>query len=291
MSVDHVDLVINFTPTGMVPTRVMTPYVPITPSEIIEDVRQAYEVGITSVHIHARDETTGEPTYKAETYREIIEGIRDFAPDLVICVSLSGRNWSEFEKRIEPLTLEGKAKPDMGSLTLSSLNFPKQASVNSPETIVALAGEMASRNIKPELEAFDTGMINFARYLAKKELIKPPFYFNLIFGNIANAQADFLHAGLMVRELPGDSLWSMGGIGDSQLCMNSIAIAMGGGVRVGLEDNIWYDKDRTVLARNVDLIKRIHTLAAANGRKVMLPSELRKRLRLRDGFSGYGCEA
>ncbi len=119
------ELVINFTPTGMIPTKEMTPHVPVSPSEIIEDVHEAYELGITMVHIHARDKVTGEPTYKAEVYEEIILGVRKYAPELVVCVSLSGRNWSEFEKRSEPIQLTGKAKPDMGSLTLSSLNFNK----------------------------------------------------------------------------------------------------------------------------------------------------------------------
>ena len=117
---------------------------------------------------------------------------------------------------------------------------------------------MKSRGILPELEAFDAGMINYSKYLEKKELLEPPHYFNLLFGNIACAQADLMIAGLMVRELPLGSLWSFAGIGDAQLMMNSIAIASGGGVRVGLEDNIWYDSSRSRLATNLDLIKRVH---------------------------------
>src|SRR4030043_54047 len=117
------NLIINFTPTGMIPTKEMTPHVPVSVQEIVEDVHRAVEIGITMVHLHARDERTGEPTYKAEVYEKIIAGIRKFAKDLVICVSLSGRNFNQFEKRAEPLKLERNAKPDMGSLTLSSVNF------------------------------------------------------------------------------------------------------------------------------------------------------------------------
>ena len=102
------------------------------------------------------------------------------------------------------------------------------------------------------------------------------------------AQADLLHAGLMVRDLPPDSLWSLGGVGDFQLMMNSIAIAAGGGVRVGIEDNVWYDLRRTRLARNTDLIHRIHNLAEVNERKIMRPEELRKSLKLQDGNERYG---
>ena len=131
------DLIINFTPTGMVPTKAMNPSVPIDVMEIIEEVHQAYEEGITLVHLHARDEH-GEPTYKKAVYESIVNGVRDHCKDLVICLSLSGRNFNEFEKRSEPLEL----MPDMGSLTLSSLNFSTQASVNAPDMIMRLAEKM-----------------------------------------------------------------------------------------------------------------------------------------------------
>ena len=282
------NLIINFTPTGMIPTKKMTPYVPVSVSEIVEDVHEALEIGITLVHLNARDEYTGEPTYKAEIYRDIIEGIRKFSKDLVLCVSLSGRTFNEFEKRAEPLQLEGDLKPDMGSLTFSSVNFNRQASVSSPDMIQSLALEMKRRGILAELEAFDAGMINYAKYLEKKGLIELPHYFNLLLGNIACAQADLLHLGVMVRDLPSDSYWSVAGIGNAQLMMNSIAIAYGGGVRVGLEDNIWFDPDRSKLARNADLIRRIHKIAEVNEREIMPPSELRKLLKLEDGNGQYG---
>ena len=282
------NLIINFAPTGMIPTKEMTSYVPLTVQEVVDDVYQAVETGITMVHLHARDPQNGGPVYKAELYAEIIEGIRQFAPGLVICVSLSGRTVKEFEKRSEPLKLEGKLKPDMGSLTLSSLNFNRQSSISEPDTIQSLAAEMKLRGILPELEAFDSGMVNYALYLKRKGLIEPPHYFNLIFGNIACAQANLLHSGLMLNDLPPHSYWSFGGVGDYQLRMNSIAIAMGGGVRVGLEDNIWYDQNRTRLANNRDLIRRIHKLAEANEREVMKPDELRTLLKLESGHGRYG---
>lgn len=282
------NLIINFTPTGMIPTKDMTLHVPIQIPEIIEDVHEAYELGITMAHIHARDQETGTPTYKSDIYGKLIRGIRKFAPDLVICVSLSGRNFGEFEQRSEPLQLEGDLKPDMGSLTLSSVNFNKQASVNAPQMIQNLAAEMKNKGIVPELEAFDSGMINYAHYLIKKKLIEPPFYFNLLLGNIACAQADLLHTGIMIRDLPQKSFWSLAGIGSYQLPMNSIAIAMGGGVRVGLEDNIFYDRNGTKLARNIDLLKRIHIIAKANERAIMTPEELRILLNLEKGNGRYG---
>lgn len=282
------DLIVNFCPTGMIPTKSMTPHVPVTVEEIVEDVHEAVEIGITSVHVHARDEATGEPTYRAEVYADIIGGIRKLAPDLVIGVSLSGRTFPELEKRAEPLKLDGDLKPDMGSLTLSSVNFNRVASVSSPDVIQALAQEMKDRGILPELEAFDAGMINYAKYLERRGLLDPPHYFNLLLGNIACAQADLMHAGVMVRDLPPRSLWSMAGVGDAQLMMNSIAIAAGGGVRVGLEDNIWYGPKRTRLATNADLLRRIHGLAQSNEREVMRPAELRRLLDLQGGHGRYG---
>jgi len=281
-------LIINFTPTGMIPTKQMTPYVPISVSEIIEDIHEACELGISMAHIHARDPVSGKPTYKAEIYAKMIEGVRKYASELIICVSLSGRDFNEFEQRAEPLTLDNNLKPDMGSLTLSSVNFNKQASVNEPGMIQALALKMKKMGIVPELEAFDTGMINYARYLAKKSIISSPYYFNLILGNIACAQADLLYAGIMIRDLPERSLWSLAGIGNSQLPMNCVAIAMGGGVRVGLEDNIFYDERRTKLARNIDLLKRIHRVACDHERPVMTSRELRQLLDLEEGNGQYG---
>jgi len=282
------DLIINYTPTGMIPTKSMTPHVPVTVEEIIEDVYKACELGITMVHLHARDEKTGTPTYRSEVYGKIIKGIRSFEKELIICVSLSGRGIKKFEHRASPLQLEGDLKPDMGSLTLSSLNFNKVESVNSPEMIMALAAEMKSKGILPELEAFDIGMINYSKYLEKKGLLEPPHYFNLLFGNVACAQADLLMAGLMVRDLPSDSLFSFAGIGNTQLMMNSVAIASGYGVRVGLEDNIWYNASRSKLATNQDLIKRIHIMAEANERKVMKPIDMRNFLNLQQGNGKYG---
>jgi 3-keto-5-aminohexanoate cleavage enzyme len=279
---------INFAPTGMIPTRHQTPYVPVLPQEIIEDVKQAYGLGITMVHLHARDDVSQEPCHEKETYAYIIEGIRKFAPDLIICVSTSGRTYREYERRSDVLQLKDDLKPDMASLTLGSVNFNKQASVNEPSIIIRLAEEMSHRGIKPELEAFDAGMINYAKYLIKRGILKPPFYFNLILGNIACAQADLLHAGIMIKDLPEQSIFSLGGVGDYQLRINSLAIAMGYGARVGIEDNIWYDRNRTKLATNTELIKRIKEIALANDMETMSSPELRRLLNLKKGYGEYG---
>ena len=223
-------IVINFCPTGMIPTEEMTPYAAISPAQIIEQTHQAYEMGITIAHLHAR-EKDGRPSYKRSIYQEIFEGVRKYCPDLIICASSSGRTYNEFDKRSEVLELY----PDMCSLTLSSLNFSKQASVNSPDMIYQLARKMMEFGVTPELECFDLGMINYGKYLINKEIIEGPFYWNLLFGNIAGFQATLDQMGTAVNAIPEGHHMSFGGIGTYQLAVNATAIAMGHGVRVGLE--------------------------------------------------------
>lgn len=281
-------LIINFTPTGMIPTKKLTPHVPVSVAEIVEDVHRASELGITMAHVHARLADSGEPTYNKEIYGAILEGIRQYAPYLVVCVSLSGRNFGELHQRAEPLTLEGNLKPDFGSLTLSSLNFHTTASRNAPDMVQSLARVMKEKGILPELEVFDAGMINYAHYLEKKGLIEGPYYYNLLLGNIASAQANFLHTGMLINDLPQNAFWALAGLGHEQLKMNAMAIAMGGGVRVGIEDNIWYDVEKKQLARNIDLLQRVHTLAEIHEREIMSPQEFRKEMNMEPGNGVYG---
>ncbi|WP_051316098.1 3-keto-5-aminohexanoate cleavage protein [Algoriphagus vanfongensis] len=262
-------VLVNFCPTGMIPQKGQTPFVPISPQEIIEQTHEAYELGITIAHLHAR-EKNGVPTYKKSIYQEIFEGVRKYCPDLIICGSTSGRNFPEFEKRSEVIEL----KPDMCSLTLSSLNFLRQASVNAPEMIISLAEKMNSYGVVPELEAFDLGMINYGNYLIKKKVIQGPIYWNLLFGNIAGYQASLAHIGQAIQEISQDNWITLAGLGEYQLQVNSIAIAMGYGVRIGLEDNIYWDSKKSRLCSNVELVKRIHDLIEMNGKEFLKPKEM-----------------
>jgi len=282
-------IIINFTPTGMIPMKSDTPHVPVSVNEIVEEVRKAVSLGITMVHLHARDEQ-GLPSSDKDIYKRIIEGIRSFAPEPIICVSTSGRIHNDLETRSEVLTLEGPYKPDMASLTLSSLNFNKTASISTPDTILGLASLMKEKGIKPELEVFDLGMANMIKYLIKKDLIFSPYYVNLILGNIATAQADLLPIGVLLNDLPEDAFVSLGAVGNDQLKANALAIATGLGVRVGLEDNYWYDRERTVLATNMSLLERIHTLITANQHELMSSKEMREKLGLLPGFGHYGID-
>jgi uncharacterized protein (DUF849 family) len=273
------DLIINLAPTGMVPTRAMSPHVPITPDEIIADACACLELGAAIIHLHARD-ADGVPTHAPNVYARIIGGIREQHPDAILCVSLSGRNVQDFERRSAPLTLRGDVKPDMASLTLASLNFPGSASVNAPEMIARLATAMAEADIKPELEIFDLGMVNYARYLIDKGLISGPHYANILLGNIASAQALPLHLGTLVAGLPEGTVWAVGGVGSVQLTASTMGLLHGDGVRIGLEDYLWMDEDRDVPATNAALTERMVHLAATFGRPVATRARVRERLGL-----------
>jgi uncharacterized protein (DUF849 family) len=264
-------------PTGMVPTRAMTPHVPLQPAEIAADVARAMEVGITAVHLHARD-TDDTPTWKRYIYADIISRVREVAPDLPIAVSTSGRAWSDLEKRADVLSLTGDVKPDVASLTLSSMNFIDGASVNAPETIRALARIMKERGITPELEVFDLGMLNFARVLRKEGLLVGLVPANLFFGNIAGMQPTLIELAAATSMVPDDVMWCGAGIGVYQGISQLLSVAAAGGVRVGLEDGIHLDRTRTQLATNVSLVERTHRMLELAGRRMMTPNEYRQKV-------------
>lgn len=266
-------LVINLCPTGMIPRTEKCPHVPISPKEIALEIKRCYELGVSMAHIHARD-ANQEPSWNPEIYSEILNEIRHYTPDVIIVVSTSGRNWNELDKRSASLLVN--PGPDMGSLTLGSLNFPNQVSANSPQTIKGLLSIMNDNQIVPELEIFNTGMINYAQHLIDKSLLKPPFYFNLIFGSLGSASLNATNIGAMISSLPQNATWSLGGIGRFQLSANTIAVALGGHVRVGLEDNPYYNWSTKNDASNPRLVERIVRIAKEFGREMASPQEARK---------------
>lgn len=274
---EYSPLIINACITGMIPTKNSTKFVPISTEEIIEDAIKVCDAGARIVHLHARDET-GKPTYKAKTYEKIISSIKKQRPELICCTTTSGRGWSDFEKRAEVLELTGSSKPDMASLTLGSLNFLSGASVNTISTIERLALKMKEKKIKPELEVFDYGMINIAKYLERHKILEGIKYFNIMLGNINTAQADIGNLSNMIKELPSNSIWASAGIGQYQLPMNTAAILAGGHVRVGIEDSIYYDYKKTKLASNEELVKRIVRIADELQRPIASFSQTKKLL-------------
>ncbi|MFD8236335.1 3-keto-5-aminohexanoate cleavage protein [Streptomyces sp. NPDC059696] len=273
-------VIINLCPTGMIPRKDKVPHVPTTPEEIAKDVKRCFEAGASMVHLHARGEDE-EPTWHAEKFDDICQAVAAEAPDMVLVVTTSGRNWNDFDRRSESLSVSGLGKPEMASLTLGSMNFPTSASVNTPEMITSLATAMRERGIVPELEIFDIGMANFANYLIAKDILPGPHYFNILFGSRGTADVSAANAAAVLAALPADATWAFAGIGRYQLAANTLALSLGGHVRVGLEDNPYYDwRDRTP-ATNPRLVERVVRIAREMGREPATPEEARRIIGLK----------
>jgi 3-keto-5-aminohexanoate cleavage enzyme len=274
-------LIINLAPTGMVPTKADNPAVPLTPAEIAEDCRRCAAAGATVVHLHARD-GEGRPGYRKEVFGETIALVRAAVPEIVVCVTTSGRVFGDLEQRAEVLDLDGAVKPDMASLTLGSMNFPREVSVNAPSTIQGLAGRMRERGIVPELEVFDLGMLDYAHHLIERGVLRAPFYFNFLLGSLGTLAATPLHLSQLAAGIPAGATWAGAGIGRFQLPMNAMAVAMGGHVRVGLEDNLFLDAAKQQPASNLRLVERVARIAHAMGRPLATCAETRRRIGLGD---------
>lgn len=272
-------LIINAALTGNVPMKADNPNVPITPEEVAEDASRCFKAGATFFHLHIREED-GKPSCRKELFEETISKVRKRCPGAVVCVTTSGRIFKNFEERSAALNIEGELKPDFASLTLGSVNFPKETAVYPPDKIEQLAEIMAAKGIRPELEVFDTGMVNYAVHLAKKGKLKQPFYFNMFFGILGTMPGRMVDLCHLVHSLPRGSHWAAAGGGRFQLPVNTAAILMGGHVRVGLEDNIYYDFEKTTLATNEMLVKRVARIASEIGRPIASCSETRTMLGL-----------
>jgi uncharacterized protein (DUF849 family) len=272
-------LIINVALTGIVPTKSENPDVPITPQEIAEDTKKVCDLGASIVHIHARD-NSGHPSPKKEVYAEIIGRIRERCDDIIITVSTSGRKTKTLEERMDVLELEDDFKPDMASLTLGSLNFKDDCGINSPETIHSLLRRMNDSGIKPELEIFDTGMANFAKYLFRKGDLRGRCYSNLILGSLGTMAATPKNLVHLVDEIPRDVIWGASGVGRFAFAVQCLSISMGGHVRVGIEDSTYMDKDKRELATNEKLVLRARRVAESMGREIATPKEVREILNL-----------
>ncbi len=269
----------------MVPRRDRVPNVPVTAAQIIADAHACFEAGATIVHLHARaaDES---PEWRREAYEAFIPDIRKLCAGVVVCASTSGRTFSELDKRADVLALEGAAKPDMASLTLGSLNFRDVASVNSPQTIRALAERMATAAIRPELEVFDSGMAYFAHVLHAEGLLPEPMYANVLLGSPNTAPARMGDLASLVDALPSNVVWAAAGIGAFQLPMNAMAVFAGGHVRTGLEDNSHLDHLTRTSATNVELVSRVAALARIAGRPLSTIAQTRAALGLPEAPPG-----
>lgn len=268
-------LIISVATTGSKTMREQTPYVPITPEEIAEEAIACWREGAAIVHIHVREDD-GTVTCDPERYQRVRELIEAAGCDIIVNMSTGGgAGIVSDEERAAPVRL----RPEIASFDAGSVNFGDGVFINSPAFLDQLARDMKEYGVKPEIECFDTGMIENAKRIIAEGLIEPPYWFQFVLGVRGGAPATADHLALMVNQLPPDSLWSVCAIGRHQLPMNMLAIAMGGHARTGLEDNIYYSY-RVLAEGNAPLVARVARLAREAGREIATPAEAREMLGL-----------
>jgi 3-keto-5-aminohexanoate cleavage enzyme len=264
-------LIITAALTGAETTREHNPNLPMTPEEIAQAALEARGAGASIVHIHVRDEE-GNPTQDMDIFRKTCDLIREKC-DVIVQISTGGAVGTPHEERLLPLDL----LPEMATLTCGTVNFGEDVFENPPPLIEAFATKMKELGIKPELEIFDLGHVANAMRLVKKGLIGSPLYFDFVLGvpgGMPGTVHNLIH---MTREIPHDAIWQVAGIGRFELQLGAVAVACGGHVRVGFEDNIYYSKG--VLAEsNAQQVERIARIAGEVGRKVATPDEARRIL-------------
>lgn len=267
-------LIITVAATGNVPTKEMNPHLPVTPEEIAETAVRCREAGASLIHVHARD-AAGKPTLDAQVFARIHRKIGQ-RTDLIVQISTGGRAGMDPEDRAAAVRL---IRPEMASLTTGSMNFPDRVYANSFEVIEHLASAMVQAATKPEMEIFEPGMIANALMLVDRGLAAPPLHFDFVLGSRGSLPASPKSLLFLSESIPRGSTWTVAGIGRWQLPMATLAIVMGGHVRVGLEDNLYYRKGE--LATNEQLVARVARIAAEVGRPVARPDEARQILGLR----------
>eukprot|EP01028_Stygiella_incarcerata_P007137 TRINITY_DN2924_c0_g1_i1.p1 TRINITY_DN2924_c0_g1~~TRINITY_DN2924_c0_g1_i1.p1 ORF type:complete len:754 (+),score=210.24 TRINITY_DN2924_c0_g1_i1:111-2372(+) len=267
-------LIITVALTGNVPTKEMNPHVPVTSEEISEDVRQCYSAGATLFHVHSRD-ASQRPTQDLDVFRNTVRLIKEKTPDAIIQLSTGARAGRDPVERMNVVRL----LPEMASFTTGSNNLAKAIYENSPAFLLQLAQVFHDTGVKPEIEVFDCGHLTNALFLAKKKkLLSLPLHFNFVLGTNGGMAGTVKNLQHMVDMVPEGCTWSVSGIGPSQMKLATAAIAMGGNVRVGLEDYIYMPDGR--LATNVELVKTVVGIAKALGRPIATPSAAREILSL-----------
>jgi 3-keto-5-aminohexanoate cleavage enzyme len=269
-------LIITVAPTGNVPTREMNPHLPVTPEEIADSAVRCRKAGASLIHVHARD-PDGKPTLEPQVFARTHSLISE-RTDLIVQISTGGRAGMDVEARAAAVRL---LRPEMASLTTGSMNFPDRVYTNSFEVIEFLARTMKEAATKPEMEIFEPGMIANAQALVSEGLATAPLHFDFVLGSRGSLPATAKNLLYLSETIPPDSTWTVAGIGRWQLPMAVLAIVMGGHVRVGLEDNLYYRKGE--LATNEQLVARVARIAAEVGRPVARPEEARQILGLPRG--------
>ena len=268
-------LIITAAICGAEVTKKDNPNVPYTVKEIGEEAKKAYEAGASIIHLHVREDN-GTPTQSKDRFEECIKEIRKHCPDIIIQPSTNRAAGMTDEERIQPVYL----LPEMATLDCGTLNFGGEEGIllNTEKTILSFAEIMKNCNVKPEIEVFDKGMIDYAIKYNKLGWFGNPMHFNFVLGVQMTATVrDLL---FMAESVPLGSTWTVSGIGKGEMEMAAVAILLGGHVRVGFEDNVYLSKN--VLANsNADLVEKVVKISHLLGRKVASPSEARKILNLK----------
>ncbi|MBE8158686.1 MAG: 3-keto-5-aminohexanoate cleavage protein [Betaproteobacteria bacterium] len=281
--------------TGGGDTTAKSELVPVSPQQIAAAAIDAAKAGAAIVHCHARNPKTGKPVWDAESYREITGRIRDSETDVVLNLT-AGHGGDLFlggvEKPLPPAAKSDMAgasarckhlemcRPEIATLDCGTMNFGEGDYVmaNTPEMLRAMAKRMRALGVKPEIEAFDTGHLHFAKKLAAEGIIDSPPLVQLCMGIPWGAPDDFNTLSAMVNNIPQGWIYSGFSIGRMELPFVAAMALAGGNVRVGLEDNLYLQKG--VKATNAQLVERAVKILSAMNVRILSPAEAREKLRV-----------
>ena len=273
-------VIITVAPTGSIPTREDTPYLPITPDEVADETLRAHEAGAAVVHLHARDPESGAPTNDAAVYEAYLERIRSRC-DIVTQITTGGGAVTMGltpEQRLEAVE---RLRPEMASLNAGSMNFGRKLFPNTPDVMELYARRMKEWGVTPEFEVYDVGMIeNVKRWIIGADIMSPPMQFSLVMGVAGGIPATPRNAVFMSEALPDECTWQMIGIGRHQIPHGLLGVLLGGNVRVGMEDNIYLAKGELAKS-NADLVAKIVRLIRELGMEPASPAEARELLHLK----------
>jgi len=281
--------------TGSGGTQDRSPHVPRSPREIAESAIAAAKAGAAVVHCHVRDPETGAPARDLALYREVTERIRDADVDVVLNLTAGMGGDMVFGPTSAPLPLQGgtdmigaeervahvaECLPEICTLDCGTMNFAEADYVmtNTPGMLRAMGSMMTALGVKPEIEAFDTGHLWFAKALVDEGVLEGPALVQLCMGVPWGAPDDLNTFMAMVNNVPKDWTFSAFSLGRHQMAYVAASVLAGGNVRVGLEDNLWLDKG--VLATNAQLVERAVGVIEGVGAKVIGPSAVREKLGL-----------
>jgi uncharacterized protein (DUF849 family) len=276
MEVEMDKRIITVAPTGAWPTKANNPNVPMTPKEIAEDVYQSYQAGAAIAHLHMRD-VDGKGTMSKELFSETVDLIKGKC-DIVINLTTSGDLNATDETRQEHLKL---IKPELASYDCGSMNWMHSGLfINHPKFLEALAVTMRENGVKPEIEIFDAGMVYNALYYKKMGFLQGPLHYQFVLGAAGGTAATVENLVYLKNLIPEGSTWSAFGIGKGHVPIMLAALAMGGHVRVGMEDNVLFSPN--VLAdSNAQFVVRAANLIRESGFEVATPDDARHILGLK----------